>query len=231
MTATTSATSSRGSARVTAGPRPSGTRRPRRTPAPARREALERGADIVIAAGGDGTIRAVAEELGGTSTSLALLPSGTGNLLARNLDLTLDDIEHSVRVAFDGVDRKIDLAWADIRREGGAVERAAYLVMAGFGLDAKMLSNTDEDLKAKVGWLAYVDAIRKALRDKNHMRMRYRLDRRGTHRGLGAHPHHRQLRVAAREHPAAARRRPSTTAGSTPCSCVPRAPGAGCRSS
>ena len=66
------------------------------------------------------------------------------------------------------------------------MERAAYLVMAGFGLDAKMLSQTDEDLKAKVGWLAYVDAIRKALRDKNRMRMRYRLDRRST-RAVSAH--------------------------------------------
>jgi diacylglycerol kinase family enzyme len=66
------------------------------------------------------------------------------------------------------------------------VERAAYLVMAGFGLDAKMLSQTDEELKAKVGWLAYVDAIRKALRDKNHMRMRYRLDRRSA-RAVSAH--------------------------------------------
>ena len=58
--------------------------------------------------------------------------------------------------------------------------------MAGFGLDAKMLSNTDEELKAKVGWLAYVDAIRKALRDENRMRMRYRVDRHGTHR-VSAH--------------------------------------------
>ena len=84
------------------------------------------------------------------------------------------------------------------------MERAAYLVMAGFGLDAKMLSNTDEELKAKVGWLAYVDAIRKALRDENHMRMRYRVDRRRHAPRVGAHAHHRQLRVAAREHPAAA---------------------------
>jgi diacylglycerol kinase (ATP) len=150
------------------------------------KQALEAGADVVIAAGGDGTIRAVAEVLGGTSASLALLPSGTGNLLARNLDLTLDDMEHSVRTAFDGVDRRIDLAWADIRREGGAVERAAYLVMAGFGLDAKMVSNTDDDLKAKVGWLAYVDAIRKALREENHMRIRYRVDGDSTHR-VSAH--------------------------------------------
>ena len=63
------------------------------------KQALEAGADLVIAAGGDGTIRAVAEVLGGTSTSLALLPSGTGNLLARNLDLTLDDMEHSIRTS------------------------------------------------------------------------------------------------------------------------------------
>lgn len=150
------------------------------------KEAVEAGVDLVIAAGGDGTIRSVAQVLAGTSTSLALLPSGTGNLLARNLDLTLDDMAHSIGVAFGGVDRKIDLAWADIRREGGAVEREAFLVMAGLGLDAKMLSHTDEELKARVGWLAYVDAIRKAIRDKNRLRMRYRLDGRTT-RTVSAH--------------------------------------------
>ncbi len=149
-------------------------------------EAVRQGADVVIAAGGDGTIRAVAQVLAGTSTTLALLPSGTGNLLARNLDLTLDDMAHSIEVAFAGTDRDIDLAWADIRREGGHVEREAFLVMAGLGLDAKMLSHTDEELKAKVGWLAYVDAIRKALRDKNRLRMRYRLDGRST-RTVSAH--------------------------------------------
>jgi len=149
-------------------------------------QALEEGADLVIAAGGDGTVRAVAQVVAGSSASLALLPSGTGNLLARNLDLTLDDLGNSIRVAFTGVDRRIDLAWTDIRREDGKVERQAFLVMAGLGLDAKMLSHTDEDLKAKVGWLAYVDAIRKALRDKNRLRMRYRLDRHGT-RAVSAH--------------------------------------------
>ena len=150
------------------------------------KQAVEQGADVVIAAGGDGTIRAVAQVLAGTSTSLALLPSGTGNLLARNLDLTLDDMANSIEVAFSGTDRKIDLAWADIRREGGGVEREAFLVMAGLGLDAKMLSHTDEELKAKVGWLAYVDAIGKALRDKNRLRMRFRLDGRSA-RTVSAH--------------------------------------------
>jgi diacylglycerol kinase family enzyme len=150
------------------------------------REAVEMGADVVIAAGGDGTIRAVAQVVAGSSAALALLPSGTGNLLARNLDLTLDDMAHSIGIAFGGTDRTIDIAWADIRREGGGVERAAFLVMAGLGLDAKMLSHTDEELKERVGWLAYVDAIRKALRDKNRLRMRYRLDGRAT-RTVSAH--------------------------------------------
>lgn len=150
------------------------------------RQAVEAGVDVVIAAGGDGTIRAVAQVVAGSSASLALLPSGTGNLLARNLDLTLDDMAHSIGVAFRGADRSIDLAWADIRREDGPVERRAFLVMAGLGLDAKMLSNTDEELKKRVGWLAYVDAIRKALRDKNRLRMRYRLDGRTT-RTVSAH--------------------------------------------
>ncbi len=150
------------------------------------RAAIEAGAELVIAAGGDGTIRAVAQELAGSPATLALLPSGTGNLLARNLDLTLDDLEHSIAVAFSGADRDIDLAWAEIRREGGRTEREAFLVMAGLGLDAKMLSHTDDELKARVGWLAYVDAIRKALKDKNRLRMRYRLDGRQT-RTVSAH--------------------------------------------
>jgi diacylglycerol kinase family enzyme len=140
------------------------------------KEALEAGATMILAAGGDGTVRAVAEAMYDSDASLALLPSGTGNLLARNLNLTLDDLDTSVNAAFGGKNRNMDIALMDIRDEKGKISRHAFLVMAGLGLDAKMLANTDEKLKKKVGWLAYVDAIFKALRDKNQLRLRYSVD-------------------------------------------------------
>ena len=58
--------------------------------------------------------------------------------------------------------------------------------MAGLGLDAKMLANTDEELKAKIGWLAYVKAIALALRDKNQLRLKYKLDA-GSVKHIRAH--------------------------------------------
>lgn len=149
------------------------------------REALESGVDVVIAAGGDGTVRTVAEELRGTDTPLALLPSGTGNLLARNLDLTLDDVEHALDTAFGGQDRAIDVGVAELR-DGGRTERRAFLVMAGVGIDAQMIAATDDELKAKAGWLAYAKAIGTVLRDKNELRLRYQLDG-GTVHSMHAH--------------------------------------------
>jgi diacylglycerol kinase (ATP) len=140
------------------------------------REALDHGVDVVIAAGGDGTVRTVAEALRGKGTPLALLPSGTGNLLARNLGLTLDDVEKALASAFGGDDRPIDVGVAELRDSAGATTEHAYLVMAGFGIDAQMIAATDDDLKAKAGWLAYVKAIGTVLRDKNELRLRYSLD-------------------------------------------------------
>ncbi|ASD23471.1 diacylglycerol kinase (ATP) [Cryobacterium sp. MP_3.1] len=138
--------------------------------------AIDAGATMVIAAGGDGTVRAVAEVVHGSDAALALLPSGTGNLLARNLNLTLDNLEHSIGTAFSGKDRKVDIARIEIRHEDDSVSKHAFLVMAGLGLDAKMLASTNDELKAKIGWLAYVGAIITALRDRNQLRLRYSLD-------------------------------------------------------
>ncbi len=149
-------------------------------------KATNAGVAVVIAAGGDGTVRAVAEGLRDSGIPLALLPSGTGNLLARNLDLTLDDLDHSIHTAFTGADRPIDLGIIEIDRAGGESSEHAFLVMAGCGLDAKMIANTDDDLKKKAGWLAYAQAIGTTLRDKNELRFHYSLDK-GQKRRIRAH--------------------------------------------
>lgn len=152
----------------------------------ATKEALDAGADVVIVAGGDGTVRAVAEAVHDSDAALALLPSGTGNLFARNLGIPLDDIEGAIRTAFTGVDRSVDIGLIDIRDENNTLSKHAFVVMAGLGLDAKMLANTDDDLKKRIGWLAYVSAIAKALADSSELHVKYSLDSRRS-RSARAH--------------------------------------------
>jgi len=139
--------------------------------------ALRRGADVVLAAGGDGTVRAVAEGLRGSDVPLALLPSGTGNLLARNLDLDVTNLSGSVTSAFTDGERKVDLGLVEVTRESGDKETHAFLVMAGIGLDAKMMANTNPDLKKAVGWLAYVDAGVRSVAELQPMRLNYSVDK------------------------------------------------------
>lgn len=140
------------------------------------RDAVEQGADVVLAVGGDGTIRAVAEGLRGSGVPIALAPQGTGNLLARNLELTLDNLEASVDAAFNGSPRAVDLGVARWSRPGGAQGERVFVVAAGVGLDAQIMSSTDETLKKKVGMLAYVKAGVEALFTNHRMRISYRLD-------------------------------------------------------
>jgi len=139
-------------------------------------KAIEQGATMVVAAGGDGTVRAVAEALRGTGVTMALLPSGTGNLLARNLDIHFTHLADTVALAFGGVDRRIDLGLASIVRENGDTEQHVFLVMAGLGLDAKMIAKTNVKLKKAVGWLAYVDAIGRSLPEVKPVKLRVSID-------------------------------------------------------
>ncbi len=119
------------------------------------REALEAGVDVVIAAGGDGTVRCVAEVLAGTGTPMGLVPLGTGNLLARNLGVDITDPVAASYDALSGTDVKVDVVKA---RLDHAEEEHIFLVMAGLGYDAAIMANTVDELKDRVGWLAYVEA-------------------------------------------------------------------------
>jgi diacylglycerol kinase (ATP) len=142
------------------------------------REAVAAGARVVVAAGGDGTVRAVAQGLVGTGVALAVVPEGTGNLLVRNLDLPLD-VDAALDAAVDGVDRRIDVG----RLHGGSGpgtgddggEGTVFAVMAGAGFDAAMMREAPEGLKTAVGWPAYVVGGVRGLR-RSHARVDLRVD-------------------------------------------------------
>ncbi|UJP09708.1 NAD(+)/NADH kinase [Microbacterium sp. KUDC0406] len=130
----------------------------------ATQRALDAGVDLILAAGGDGTIRAVAEHLAETQaeTDLGIIPLGTGNLLARNLGVPLNDLTAAFTRAFEGTAQPVDIGWAEILLPAG-VQRRAFAVMAGFGIDAHMISETDDDLEDRAGWLAYVESLGRAV--------------------------------------------------------------------
>lgn len=92
------------------------------------RAARAEGVDLVCAMGGDGTVRAVAQELSGGTIPMGLLPAGTGNLLARNLLLPADNLEAAVAVATGGRNRHIDVGWITLDPRDDAQEAAAEVV-------------------------------------------------------------------------------------------------------
>ena len=134
------------------------------------RQAVAAHVDLVIAAGGDGTIRAVADALAHTGIPLGLVPAGTGNLLARNLDLPLEEVD-AIEVALSGQVRQLDLV--KIIVDDRAPEH--FAVMAGIGVDAVIMDETGEGLKDKVGSAAYFVAAAKAL-GRLPVRMTVQLD-------------------------------------------------------
>lgn len=125
-------------------------------------QALDEGVAMVLACGGDGTVRAVLTVLAGSATPLGVLPAGTGNLLARNLGLPVDDLGEALHVALTGVVRPIDVGRIEPVTTDGRHER--FAVMAGVGFDAQMMRDAPKDLKSTVGWPAYLVSAAKNLR-------------------------------------------------------------------
>ena len=121
------------------------------------RIAMKQECDVVFVAGGDGTVMAAVTAMAGCGVPLAIIPTGTGNLLARNLDLPINDEEACLRVGISGRTRAIDVA---------SVEDRKFVVMAGLGFDAAIMRDAPEGLKKAVGWPAYVVSAAKHLRGR-----------------------------------------------------------------
>lgn len=116
-------------------------------------------ADGVIACGGDGTVSEVAAALNGRDIPLGIIPGGSTNIIAQEL-LIPGGISAAAALAFG----PFDIHQMDV----GTCNDQFFLHMAGTGLDSLTFEATDESLKRRIGWVAYVPAALKALREKAH---------------------------------------------------------------
>ena len=122
-------------------------RKSRRAPKYARR-ALAEGAEIIFVWGGDGTVQRCIDAVAGTRAVLAILPAGTANLLASNLQVPAD-IAEAVRAGLYGERHRFDT---------GSVNGEHFAVMAGAGFDARMIEEAGRRRKGRFGRAAYLFA-------------------------------------------------------------------------
>ncbi len=110
--------------------------------------------DAVIAAGGDGTVRALAKALGSdTDVPIGVIPAGTGNVLAR--ELPLPSTPHAIaQTLLNGPVVKVPCAMAGDE---------PFFLMAGIGFDGEIISDLNVELKRRIGKLAYVWPVLHAL--------------------------------------------------------------------
>lgn len=127
------------------------------------KQAVEDGAELVLAVGGDGTVREVASALKNTDIPMGIVPMGTGNLLARNLKYDVWDTSTCVRFALFGAEKTIDMIHLVSELTDGETDERDFLVMGGAGFDAQIMTDTDPKLKSVIGGAAYFVAAAKHL--------------------------------------------------------------------
>jgi diacylglycerol kinase (ATP) len=113
-------------------------------------KAAAAGCDLILAAGGDGTVNEAVNGIAGSSVPFGILPAGTANVLANEIGFSSRP-DHAAKQLLDATPVRIAL---------GALERPGqprrhFVLMAGVGLDARIVYELDLDLKGKLGKLAY----------------------------------------------------------------------------
>ena len=129
------------------------------------RRALDQGADVIFVWGGDGMVQRCVDAMAGGDAALAIVPAGTANLLATNLEIPTD-VEGAVQIGLHGDRRRLDV---------GRINGERFVVMAGAGFDARMIRDADGTMKERLGRFAYVVTGAKNLRAAP-VRMRIRVD-------------------------------------------------------
>lgn len=119
------------------------------------KEALGRGAKVVVACGGDGTVRTVGSALCGSGVPMGVLPIGTANLFAKNVRLPMD-VKESLKVVVSHGSKKIDMGSMRFLDSQDPYFKHRFLLISGIGTDAEMIGLTNLSLKKYLGWGAYV---------------------------------------------------------------------------
>ena len=120
------------------------------------RRARKAGAELIFVWGGDGMVQRCVDALAGSDIPVAIVPAGTANLLAANLDIP-QDVAEAVRIGFHGTRRTLDL---------GKINGECFAVMAGAGFDGAMIRQADRSLKDRLGRLAYVWTALQHVKDR-----------------------------------------------------------------
>jgi diacylglycerol kinase family enzyme len=123
------------------------------------REAIEKGADLILALGGDGTVNELLPGVVHSTVPLAVIPAGTANVLAHELGIGTNPIRAAARLG-ELEPRRVSIGL--LRHEPGAQERY-FLLMAGAGFDAHIVYRLSLGLKSKWGEVAYWTAALKEL--------------------------------------------------------------------
>jgi YegS/Rv2252/BmrU family lipid kinase len=137
----------------------------RQVPALARK-VVANGAELLFIWGGDGSVQRCVDAVAGETVNLAILPAGTANLLATNLNIPID-LEGAVDVGLYGDRRRLDV---------GVLNDERFAVMAGVGFDALMMRYADDSLKEHFGRIAYVVSGTRATQ-MNSRKVRITVDR------------------------------------------------------
>ncbi len=118
-------------------------------------KAIDAKCDAVVACGGDGTVHEVVQSLVGTDVALGVIPLGTANALASNLGLLGSPVKVA-RALLNSIPVRVPVGRIYFRDSAGKEDSRYFIVAAGVGADALLMSRMDAGLKRRLGYVLYL---------------------------------------------------------------------------